>query len=252
MKMKKGQILLITVMVLATIMTVVLSVSFQSITETQVSKLEEDSQKALAAAEAAVEASLKEGSNVVIGEGALSDLTGFTGGATIENLTDNIFTSPTVAKDSSYTFYLGEYDSGTNTISPSTAQAITVCFDAGSTNPAIEITIIKETGVIKHVVDPNTPKRISNGSSSAGLCASDTEYDFSYTVPAVDISTDSKLMVVRVFYASSKLLFSRASDFPIQGKTVSSEAATSTGVSKKIVLFQSNPQIPSDFFTTAF
>jgi type II secretory pathway pseudopilin PulG len=249
---KKGQILLITVMVLATIMTIVLSVSFQSITETQVSKLEEDSQKALAAAEAAVEASLKEGSSVVIGEGSLSDLTGFTGGATIESLTDNVFTSPTIAKDSSYTFYLGEYDSSTNTIGPSLSEGVTVCFDAATTNPAIEITVIKSTSVRKYVVDPNTPKRISNGSNSGGICPADGNYDFSYTVPAVDIGVDSKLMIVRVFYSSTKVIFSRGSDFPIQGKTVSSEAATSTGVSKKIVLFQSNPQIPADFFTTAF
>src|SRR3972149_10455999 len=96
---RRGQILLITVMVLATIMTVVLSISFQSITETQVSKLEEESQKALAAAEAAIEASLKEGTNVIIGEGALSGLARFSGGATVESLLDNSFTSPTVAKD---------------------------------------------------------------------------------------------------------------------------------------------------------
>ena len=54
MKSKRGQILLITVMVLATIMTVVLSVSFQSVTETQTTKLEEDSQNALAASGAAI------------------------------------------------------------------------------------------------------------------------------------------------------------------------------------------------------
>lgn len=249
---KKGQILLITVMVLATIMTVVLSVSFQSITETQVSKLEEDSQKALAAAEAAIEASLKAGSNVIIGEGALSDLTGFTGGATVTSLTDNTFTSPTVTKDSSYTFYLGEYNDTTQTIGPSVAEGITVCFDAGSSNPAIEITILKNTGVVKHVVDPNNPKRISNGSGSAGVCGADSNFDFSYVVPAADIGVDSKLMVIRVFYASTKLVLSRASDFPIQGKTVSSEASTTTGVSKKIVLFQSYPQIPAEFFSTSF
>lgn len=249
---KKGQILLITVMVLATIMTVVLSVSFQSITETQVSKLEEDSQKALAAAEAAVEASLKEGSNVVIGEGALSDLTGFSGGATVESLTDNTFTSPTVAKDSSYTFYLGEYNSATGSIGPSLAEGVTVCFDATSSTPAIEITVLKDVGVARYVVDPNIPKRISNGAGSAGVCGADSNYGYSYVVPAADIGTDSKLMIIRVFYASTKLVISRGSDFPIQGKTVSSQASTTTGVSKKIVLFQSNPQIPAEFFSTAF
>lgn len=243
--------MLITVMVLATIMTVVLSISFQSITETQVSKLEEDSQKALAAAEAAIEASLREGSNVVIGEGALSGLTGFTGGATIESLLDNSFTSPTIAKDASYTFYLQDYDNGTFT-GPSANEAVTVCFTGATSNPALEITLIKDTGVIKHVVDPNSPKRISNGSNSAGICPTNSAFDFSYVVPAADIGVDTKLMVVRVFYSSTKLVFARSADFPIQGKTVTSQATTNTGVSKKVVLFQSNPQIPAEFFSTSF
>ena len=60
--MKRGQILLITVMLLATVMTIVLSVSFKSVTETQITKLEEESQKALAAAEAAIEVALKNNS----------------------------------------------------------------------------------------------------------------------------------------------------------------------------------------------
>ena len=59
MKSQKGQILLITVMLLATVMTIVLSVSFKSVTDTQVTKLEEESQKALAAAESAIEVALK-------------------------------------------------------------------------------------------------------------------------------------------------------------------------------------------------
>jgi hypothetical protein len=53
-------------------------------------------------------------------------------------------------------------------------------------------------------------------------------------------------------YNSSKLFFSAPGNFPIQGKTVSSTATTTTGVSKKVTLFQSYPQIPAEFFTTSF
>src|SRR3990167_1007022 len=97
MKNKRGQILLITVMLLATVMTIILSVSFKSITETQVTKLEEESQKALAAAEAAVETAIKENQNITFGpgiEGSLSSITGFSGSATIESLTSKTFTTP--------------------------------------------------------------------------------------------------------------------------------------------------------------
>jgi uncharacterized protein (UPF0333 family) len=253
MKNKKGQILLIIVMVLATILTVVFSVTFQSTNESKTTKLEEDSQKALAAAEAAAETAIKTGSNVVIGEGLLSFLSGMTGNATIESLVSNIFTSPAIAKDSAYTFYLGDYDSVAKTIGASINQPVTICFaQASPNNPVLEVTLVKATGVKKYVVDPES--RIANAATSEGVCPTNPDYDYSYTIPGADpdIGIDSKLLFVRLIYGSSKLVFSRSSNFPIQGKVASSQATTKTGVSKKVVLFQSNPQIPAEFFTTTF
>ncbi|PJC34079.1 hypothetical protein CO048_01345, partial [Candidatus Roizmanbacteria bacterium CG_4_9_14_0_2_um_filter_35_15] len=75
---------------------------------------------------------------------------------------------------------------------------------------------------------------------------------FPVSISGSNISTDSKLMEVRVLYAPTKLFISRSSDMPLQGKTVVSEVSSSTGVSKKITLFQSYPQIPSEFFSTSF
>ncbi|MEO0070141.1 MAG: hypothetical protein ABIK18_05040, partial [candidate division WOR-3 bacterium] len=77
---QKGQILLITVMVLATVITVVLSLSFKSTIETQTTKLEEEAQRALAAAEAGIEAALKQQGTVDIS--LLPGLSDFTGQAT--------------------------------------------------------------------------------------------------------------------------------------------------------------------------
>ncbi len=249
MKYKRGQILLITVMLLATMMTVLMSVTFQSSTETQVTKLEEESQKALAAAEAAIEASLKSGTTSIIGAGSLSSFTGsgFTGGATVGTITSNTFTSPTVVKNGAYTFYMGDYNLTDKTIGSSIGQDISVCFDSSSTNPAIEITLLKTNSVKKYVVDSNG--RIANTLPSSGNCGS---FEYSYKISAADIGSDSKLIVVRLLYASSKLFFSRNDDFPLQGKTITSEAKSTTGVSKKVVLFQSYPQIPAEFFTTTF
>jgi len=249
-KIKKGHILLITVMILATVMTLVLSVTFQSITDTQISKLEEDSQRALAAAEAAIEASLKTGTKAVIGQGSLSNLTGFTGEANVEALTSNRFTSQGLSRDSSYTFYLGEYDSQTKTIGPSTSQNVRICFGNEASVPALDITLIKEDEITKYVVDPSS--RISNAAASSGVCPSDSSFNYSYIIPAAAIGTDSKVLIVRNLYASTKIHFSAGSNFPIQGKTISSQATTQTGVSKKIVLFQSNPQIITNFFESSF
>ena len=143
MKKNKGQVLLITVMLLATVMTVLLSITFESRTETQVTKLEVQSQKTLAAAEAAIEASLKSGTTATIGEGSLSSFAGtFTGSATVGSTLSKTFTSPLVAKDGSYTFYLGDYVN--KAIGASTTQDIVVCFNS---NSDVEITLLKTCGI---------------------------------------------------------------------------------------------------------
>lgn len=256
----KGQILLITVMLLATVMTIVLSVSFKSVTETQITKLEEENQKALAAAESAIEVALKENNDnnaitsVTIGSGSLNSITGFSGSATIESLSATTFTTPNIDKDRSYTFYLGTYDMTAKTIGASLAQAITVCFESGSPNPAIEVTLVKTSGVKKYVYDPSTRISANTPGGSSG-CTPNDDYGYSYNIPGTDIGADdSQFLLVRVLYSSTRLLFSRATTLPVQGRTISSQATsnTSTGVSKKVVLFQSYPQIPGEFFTTSF
>lgn len=251
--MKKGQILLIAVMLLATVMTVVLSVSFKSSTDTQITKLEEESQKALAAAESAIEVALKENSSVILGSGSLSSITGFEGTATIEATTAQTFTTPLIQKDGSYTFYIGDYDVSSKVITPVTdPNNLTLCFESATPNPAIEVTLVKTGSIKKYIIDPSS--RITNASTGSP-CAPDTvNYSYSTSIPSADIGIDGQLIHVRVLYAPTKLFFSRSTDLPIQGRTASSEAtsSTSTGVSKKIVLFQSYPQIPGEFFSTSF
>ena len=250
----KGQILLITVMVLATILTVVLSVSFQSITETQVSKLEEENQKALAAAEAGLEAALKsQTGSATFGSGSLSNITGFTGGASLITTTANNFTTPVLPQDAGYTFYLGDYNLETYEIGASLAQPVEICFQSPSPKPALEITLVKTTGIKKYAVDPENPKRINNALPPSSIC-SNSSFNYSYSIPASDIGLDAKILFVRTLYQGGRLYFFRSSDdLPLQGKTISSSAVSQqTSVSKKITLFQSYPQIPAEFFTAAF
>ena len=245
----KGQILLITVMLLATVMTIVLSVSFKSVTDTQVTKLEEESQKALAAAESAIEVALKNNSTATLGSGGSSELnsvTGFSGSATIESLAETTFTTSIIPKDGSYTFYLGNYNLATKTIdTPYFNRNILLCFKLGS---AVEATLVKSNGVAKYLGD-STGTIIG---APTGTCNGNVTYTKSIDIPA---DPNGQFLLVRVLYASTKLFFSsNGINLPIQGRTVSSQAtsSTSTGVSKKIVLFQSYPQIPAEFFSTSF
>lgn len=246
---KKAQVLLVTVMLLATVMTIVLSVTFQSVSETQISKLEEENQRALAAAEAALERALAENNTVILGQGSLGNFSGFTGQASIEETSTNNFTSPVVKKDDSYTFYLGNYNKETGLIGQAINQNIEICFQSASPNPAVEIALIKENSIKKYVYDPSL--RINNATNPSSIC-SNNNFNYSITIPASDISTDGKVLVVRSFYNNTKFYFKSSVNLPVQGRRVVSQASTQTGVSKKIVLFQSNPQVPAGFFTTSF
>lgn len=247
---KKGQVALIAIMLIATVLTVVLSISFQATVDTQITKLEEENQKALAVAEAAVEASIKERATTTVGQGSLDNITGFTGGATVSSITDNVFTTERVEKNNQYTFYLAGYDPTTKTLGTTSLQeAATVCFQQASTNPAIEITLIKTDSVKRYAIDPGG--RISN-STSPSLTCPDGNFQYSYTIPAADVGTNSRLIIVKVMFNASKIYFSRSSDFPLQGVAATSEVTSQTGASKKVYLFQTYPQIPADFFNTSF
>ncbi len=265
-KSQAGQVLLIAVILLAVTLTVVLSITFSSRTDTQLTKLEEENQKALAAAEAGIEAALKaQTGQVVIGntgtvpEGGTRILAqdDFEGAASVtETYTKSSFIAPLLQKDEQYTFYMGEYDKDANTIGASTSQDLTICFgDANqSTKSALEITLVKGSmsnpTLTRYVVDAQS--RIDNSETGTNNCSANSAFQTSFTIPAASIGVDTKLILVRVLFNSAKVLFTRADTLPSQGKFITSEATSNTGVSKKVELFQSYPQIPADFFVTGF
>ena len=270
MKKERGQVLLIVIMLVATVITVVLSMSFQSTTDTKLAKLEEESQRALAAAEAGIEAAIKEKTNVSFGTGSLTNLGGFTGGATIASLTSEEFLTPLLQKDEQYSFYLSTpannppNDPDFTTLTPAyNNKDLTICFGAANTQTAIEVAVLKQSNQIKrYVVNPVEGTVVSNALSgsavNSGNCPNNSPaFSSKYVVPAADLGTDSLLLIVRVINASQssyKIGFKAVSgtNLPLQGKTISSQATSTSGVSKKIQLFQSYPQIPSDFFITNF
>lgn len=248
---RKGQVALIIVMLIAAALTVVLSISFQSVVDTQTSKLEEENQKTLAAAEAAVEASLNSNASTTLGQGSLNNISGITGGATISSTTDNIFTSKKVEKNDQYTFYLSNYDPTTKTLGTTSLQeAVTVCYQGSTTNPALEITLLKNNSIKRYAIDHDS--RINSAISPSAACLENSAFQYSYTIPSADIGTDTRLIIVKVLFNGTKLFFSRTDDFPLQGKLATSDVTSQVGVSKKVSLFQTYPQIPADFFNTSF
>lgn len=256
MNNQRGQILLIIIMLMAVVTTVVLAVSFTSITETQISKLEEENKKALAAAEAGIESAIRKRANVSFGSGELTSITGYTGGANIvPAVSGTEFISPLIQKDDQYTLYLAQYTPGPPaTYGPSTNQNVRVCFaSAGGAPPAIEIALIKSGAapIIRYVVDPSS--RITNALFATAGCAGVAGYSYSYTIPAADIGVNARFLVVRTLYTSTRFAFAGSGSLPTQGLLVESTAtASTTGVTKKVRLFQSYPQLPPEFFSTSF
>ena len=251
-KTKKGQVLLIALMLMATVLTVILASSFRSTTETQITKLEEESQKALAAAEAGIEAALKQGSIADIR--ALPGLGNFTGSATIQTTQSPNFITPLLQKDEQYTLYLstpqGAPDNPdfTNLVAPYFNGNLFVCFD----NIAVEIIKINNDNTItRQAINPSGQTIIQNApiaNSGSNNCPNNN-FANNYNLGSINLV---KLLIVRVIGGSSKIGFQASTNLPPQGKTVVSEARSPAGATKKVTLFQSYPQIPAEFFVTSF
>lgn len=257
-------------MLLTTIITVVIALTFRSTTETQVTKLEEESQKALAAAEAALEKLLQQGSGTVT-TGSISNIpAGFDYNAEFVTATaTNEFSSPVVQQDQIYSLYLADYDPATNAFSNYYNGTITVYYNSTSgvncNQFGIEASLVKgdpgSTSISRYVGDTGDIFNSFGSSSNSGSSVSGGQTIDGITyycrISAITVSSADKphLLVVRNISPnnySTRFGFSGNTTLRTQGKTAESEASTTTGVTKKIQLFQSYPQLPAEFFVTQF
>ncbi|QQG44332.1 MAG: hypothetical protein HYW86_00215 [Candidatus Roizmanbacteria bacterium] len=268
MNNQKGQVLLIVIMLLATVSTVVMSITFKSITETQTTKLEEEAQKALAAAEAGIEQMLGTGSTATVVLDSLPSLSGsgITGQTTIASVSVPAkFNSARVSQDQQYTFYLDDYYNGTFAGSPYIGNITLYYGDSvGCSLMALEISIL--TGVsptytlTRYIAD--TGDNLTSDTEERGLDISaspisinDGSLNIAYncrTSPSITVPAQAKLMIIRAIGNGTRLGFDGSASLKTQGKIISSEAKTQAGVTRRVQLFQSYPQIPSDFFVTSF
>jgi hypothetical protein len=271
-------------MLLATVITVVMSAVFRSTTETQLTKLEEDNQKALAAAEAGVEAAIKKAPNA--NAYTFTDLglniNGFNGNVTVSQVSNiNKFVSPLIQKDQQYTFYLDNYVTNTFQNTPY-VDYINVYYDSQRSAPGncngvvIETTLLNGSAptVIKrfaadsgNVIGSNPADRLTVSYGFYSLVIANVTTNFNckavFSSPISTYMSNAKVMLVRVLSTigssyATKLGFEgvNGSGSPVnlkpQGKYVNSQAQSTVGVGKSVQLFQSNPQIPAEFFVTSF
>jgi len=173
---QQGQVLLISIMLLAVVMVVIFSASFTNVTETKVTKLEEESQRALAAAEAGVEAMIAQNNSIDCGGdnctffklkennaneslSALGDLSGIDTkkSQVYFDTTDvNTYIIPTILQNGEqYTLYLADPPAfNTNAIS----SFVVYWGSKTGATPALEITVVNKNAsrpISRYLVDPN-------------------------------------------------------------------------------------------------
>ncbi|MCX6732817.1 MAG: pilus assembly PilX N-terminal domain-containing protein [Candidatus Roizmanbacteria bacterium] len=257
---RKGQVLLIAVMLLATVITVVMTIAFNATTETQVARLEVDSQKALAAAEAGIDAVIKQSINtstpVDIGLLGQFNEQKISGSAKMVGNATPYFVTPLVQKDGQYTLYLSDYPGYANPWNGSFN--IYLVSESGQC-PSIEVTIIKKDYSQDRYVYNNScliPEIIKNASTLTTQVSTTIDgVVFQYKTSNPITVTNGVVAFVKVLGGITKLGFQStdvAVSLPLQGRKAQSEARTESGVVKRVELFQSFPQFPANFFTTSF
>lgn len=256
---RPGQVLLIAVMLLATVITVVMTIAFNATTETQVARLEADSQKALAAAEAGIDAVIKQSVNTstpisIESLGQFSEQK-ITGNAQIVGVSRPYFVTPLLQKDELYTFYLSEYLSADPWFQNSWSGDLDIYLvSENGQDPSIEVTIIDDVNAqTKYAY--NTGVAVINGATQAANPGTPVQIDgesFQWKIPTALTVANGRVAFIKVLNGRTKLGFQSTIALPVQGKTIESEARTESGVVKKVQLFQSYPQLPSSFFMTSF
>lgn len=260
---KKGQVLLITLLVLAIATTVGLSLISRTTTDTTITSQIEDSSRAFSAAEAGVEEALESGT----GSGGTQVLTGGEAkyDVTVTNIQDaaGIFVFPKkTTKGETETLWLVAHTAGGALIeSPTyTANSIRICWSSETTTPAIEASLLyKENSdgsyrMYKAAYDPNSSRAATNNFSSTytpGGCGgtTGTNYRITMTYAGINPASDT-LLALRITPLYSDAIIgidTNGAAIPTQGKRIDSTGSTDTGTNRKIVVYQQYRSPPTVF-----
>lgn len=268
LKNQSGQAMLLIVLIVTLALSIIGAVVFDSLTQSQITKLQEDSARALAVADGLAEQALRLGDNVSIstGEDALINQ----GTAVIDKTASNSFTTPVLSKDDIYIVYLSELGDKVDDIIANIRRLITGASGPSSVSRNISISVansedfggqscpfglVLELGFIKLGSSIDRTYNIIKceiGSDYYENLASD---DMIKSMGDPFVTPQAHLLVIRVLYKPSGsssfpgiiLKIDSASPLPLQGITVNSSVRTTSGVTQSLTVFQSYPQIATSF-----
>jgi hypothetical protein len=259
--MLKGQALVVVLLVLGVAVTVGLSIVSRSVTEVSVSTGEEESNKALEAAEAGVERAL----------GGVVAVDGPAGVGSLQEASFNV-TNTGVGGGNTYEvpFRLSAGDVATISLEGYTGPApynnFQLCWGNGSgAVPAVEVILYfrdasGEMRVGRQAYDPDEARNDSNGfeDDSPGSCAGGLDYDFYRAFDLADVGWTAGgtpiMLRVRVLYNTTPqpiALRVPAGNLPSQGSEIISTGQAG-GSTQRLRVIQANPDLPLMFDSALF
>ena len=249
--MRRGQALVVILLVMAVALTVGLAVVSRSVTEVGISTTQKESAQALAAAEAGIEQALA---------GNVSLPTGVTtvpaGGSNDLEVPESLVAGESV------TIFLSGHDASQNFVAgldEYTGADLGLCWGQDNVNPAVEVTIYYKSGanylVTRQAIDPNSNRAAQNnfsGTDNNPSCPIVRTYQHykKITMPAGTLL----MMRVRMLYNQDTpqyLAVKGSSAIPVQGQDIT--AVGSEGqTSRKVQVFQRYPDLSPILDTAVF
>lgn len=258
----RGQVLLITVLVLSVAVTIALSLIGRSVTDVSMSRNLEESARAFSAAEAGIEEALrtKEGRiNPVYatGVGYTSEKVNIGGGI-------GVYTLPTISVGQADTVWLVSHDTSENIdlLQPTYSGTMDICWDqvASGRAPALEIALYYVSGssyaVSRGFYDPDDPKwPVLDRENSGQGCAGKTGVYRQQVTPSAILGTPLFMRIRPYFGNATVRVYPVSGSLPVQGFEYSSVGCTQItdggctegGVTRKIVVRRQYPGAPTIF-----
>lgn len=251
---KKGQVLLITVLVLSIAVTIALSLIGRSVTDVSMSRNMEESARAFHAAEAGIEEALR--TNIQATNTSYTPGAGYASNIAVIGDTTGVYTLPTITVGQADTVWLVGH-TASNAIDESTYyqnSTIDMCWTHSTPAPALEVVIYYKSGgsylVTRGAYDPDVTARPANNFSSvtdydnisAGCAGMTNAYRQTIPIPA----GIPLFMRIRPYYGNATVSIAPlgGNKLPKQGVEITSvgctqitaSGCTEGGVTRKIVV----------------
>jgi Tfp pilus assembly protein PilX len=262
-----GQVLLIVILIMVVVLTIVLSLATRSVTNTRLTSQDQDSKRALSAAEAGIEQALKKGSTVGIGANIGTN-------ATIKQITLNTLSGTDVlvnnglliSRDDGADVWFVDHKAdgtpdyttpkGVTTLTVSWGKSGEVCSSSANSNTMAAIEVIVVSGPVgspratRTVFDPCTsaPARqasinfdtvVTPGRSVQGI-----QFAYQNTITGMSNALFARIIPL---YADTSVGVTANVALPNQGTVV--DALGSAGnAQRRVNTFRGYPKLPTEFF----